>query len=725
MGIVPGARRFHEAGLAVALPLALWAWPLVYLAAASAYLGASSVTGDVGRFFTRLSWSLALVLVLAILPGTYPGFREGYAYLRSLDLLYVAACWLLVALLFLREETGRLAGSFWRWAKQYPYVTWPLIVAAALYLAGELILSAFALWLEPALGLAAFSGIDKRLSVHALNVLLTAALSGAAFGLTNRLVFSILSGTTLYLALLVANLVKIKYLRTPIVPEDIHYTTELASVGPAYLGPLGITAVALAGVVLIGGLAFAFRFRGGRAGGIARAVLACFSLLMIVAVAEWSRVAPMRALVDRLDVRFVDWRPEQSLRENGLVFESLLSIGRFRVTEPPGYSATEVSRVLREYGPVSNADGEPDTPPDVNLIICMIESFLDTDDFRVRFSRDPLPSFHHLRREGSSGYVVVPIFGGKSVNTEFELLTGMSTAFFPPNMCAYTGQITRDLPSLPRFLGSHGYHTTAINGVTPAWFNRQRVYRHLNFQHEIYLGDHHNIPTDARSGLPSDEAVADAVIEASQCDAPFFIFAFPCSMHAPYEGTLNGGREIQILDAIPIAARSELQCYVNALHQTDRAVGRIIDYFEQSKEKTVIVILGDHCPAFFHGVWEAVGFFTGSDLDRQEQQHSVPVVIWKNFDGGREPIDGSVNFLAPRILVEMGLAPAGFFALGEAFGRRLRVLSPPLLEASDGARSIWSRRLADEPGTPRDYWLVQYDLMYGEGFSAPECFQVR
>ena len=139
----------------------------------------------------------------------------------------------------------------------------------------------------------------------------------------------------------------------------------------------------------------------------------------------------------------------------------------------------------------------------------------------------------------------------------------------------------------------------------------------------------------------------------------------------------------------------------------------------------MIVILGDHCPAFFHGVWEAVGFFTGSDLDRQKQQHSVPVVIWKNFDGERGPIAGSVNFLAPRILAEMGIKPAGFFALNEAFGRRLRVLSPPLLEASDGARSVWSRRLADEPGTPRDYWLVQYDLMYGRCFSAPECFQVR
>ena len=56
---------------------------------------------------------------------------------------------------------------------------------------------------------------------------------------------------------------------------------------------------------------------------------------------------------------------------------------------------------------------------------------MDPYDFGVRYTSDPIPTIRSLRSSFPGGWVIVPEEFGGSVNTEFEVLTGMSMCFLP------------------------------------------------------------------------------------------------------------------------------------------------------------------------------------------------------------------------------------------------------------------------------------------------------
>ena len=49
----------------------------------------------------------------------------------------------------------------------------------------------------------------------------------------------------------------------------------------------------------------------------------------------------------------------------------------------------------------------------------------------IKLLKDPIPNFRNLYENFSSGLVKVPTFGGGTVRSEFEMLTGLSIRIFP------------------------------------------------------------------------------------------------------------------------------------------------------------------------------------------------------------------------------------------------------------------------------------------------------
>ena len=74
---------------------------------------------------------------------------------------------------------------------------------------------------------------------------------------------------------------------------------------------------------------------------------------------------------------------------------------------------------------------DPTDPNSPNIILVLLESFVDPTEYNfMTLSEDPVPNFHYLERNFSSGYLSVPVVGAGTANTEFEVLTGMSMQFF-------------------------------------------------------------------------------------------------------------------------------------------------------------------------------------------------------------------------------------------------------------------------------------------------------
>jgi phosphoglycerol transferase MdoB-like AlkP superfamily enzyme len=409
-----------------------------------------------------------------------------------------------------------------------------------------------------------------------------------------------------------------------------------------------------------------------------------------------------------------DGQHRERARLNGLMLSFLSEIPTTFVTAPPEYSQATVATTLDKYArsgrPAPRAAERP-----VNLIVYVIESFMDPQDLGLRYTADPIPNVRALQRSHRGGYAIVPEAFGGSANTEFELLTGMTRSFLPDGSLPYRQYVRRPIPSLPRTLRAAGYSTVAIQADAKYYYDRERVYDLLGFETTVWLAD---VPGVARvrGGWPSDAAAVDAVMRIGRGRQPFFAFVFPSSTHSPYHYGTYVDSDLDVLDVPAGEGKGEIKEYANAVREADRAVGALIDHFRRWPDPTLIVVLGDHLPPLSDKALIHTSLSTLSETDRARILHRVPLLVWANFELPREARDISTNALAPFLLDTMGIPYPGFLAVVGEVRRKLPVLGS-YAQSADGQR--WDRDAlpADLRAIVEDYRVLQYDVLLGEQYA--------
>ena len=99
------------------------------------------------------------------------------------------------------------------------------------------------------------------------------------------------------------------------------------------------------------------------------------------------------------------------------------------------------------------------------------------------------------------------------------------------------------------------------------------------------------------------------------------------------------------------------ETYLSEVNVTDQAFEKLVDYFKDHDEKTMIVMFGDHLPAIETEFYEDLFGKELSDLDMQELQkrYMTPYIIWTNYATERKVEDMSSNYLGSYILEKDGL----------------------------------------------------------------------
>ncbi|NRA95461.1 MAG: sulfatase-like hydrolase/transferase, partial [Planctomycetes bacterium] len=174
---------------------------------------------------------------------------------------------------------------------------------------------------------------------------------------------------------------------------------------------------------------------------------------------------------------------------------------------PEGYSPEAMERIARQY---PRTKGE--IVPTADVILYMVESLADLSEYGLTYRTDPIPNFHAIARRHAGGRLIVPIYGGNTPNTEFEVLTGLSRVHpWPHDLSyAYRQWITDDTPALPWVFRRWGYRTAVVSGATADFFAEKEAYPRLGFHEFRALGDRAGVAT--KFDLVSDEAVVDEVI---------------------------------------------------------------------------------------------------------------------------------------------------------------------------------------------------------------------
>jgi hypothetical protein len=698
---------------------------------ASAYVGLGAVYGGVlgeDARSRRRGWRRAgLCLVLALgsvalcrlvlTPRLAPATWEQLFYLRRLLPPLLVAAW--CAALMPRETNRLLRAALSDGALvPLPQLVVLLATAAVVISCGDL-----------AFSFADFSALDRWLkedivqpNAWATNTLILFSGLALVFAITRKVSTALLLVVPIYAGWELATLEKIRYMHAAVDPlEVIRLPAFLPFLG-GFFGTGGVVGL-FAGLGLWIAALVALRrvppsrvpsWRRWLLGGLSLAVLVAFPVAFSAAASFPSLQSGLLRLgaPDRL------WK--ERVRLNGLLLTFMYELPATLISTPPNYSAATVRRILDTYSSPAVLPTGGARPGGVNLIVYLVESLMDPDDLGYRWTSDPIPNLRALRESRGHRYAIAPEEFGASANTEFELLTGMTTAFLPRRSLPYRQYIKRPIPSLPRTLRDMGYSTSAVLADPERIYNRVQVYRHLGIDRVMWLHETPGVERTARwPELVSDNAVVAGVIEASQHHRPFFTFAFTNSTHSPYR---FGGFQQSALEAIEPPegyAGRELKEYINTVHTADQAIGKLIQYFSGRSDSTIIAILGDHLPplssdALQHFSQRLAG---GSEGDKFLLKRRVPLVVWANFDLPPDVGDLSVDGLASYLLEKMKVPRAGLFAVREAVRRTIPVVGA-YSQGADGREWMLDSVPSDQRVLIEDYRLLQYDLLFGKQYVA-------
>lgn len=568
----------------------------------------------------------------------------------------------------------------------------PPLVRAALVLLGAVAYALFAWWLDRRmLGVAreAYFGATP-VFINALPGLLAALL---LTGVTRRPGFALLVVAGVQALVYRIGELKLEVLSDPIGLQDLYFVTNLTPDSFALLGQYVQHPWWLAGAVVVlgtmAGLAWWMErpaFRWFRATHLACLVVAGGLIASLVAAGQ-----PWESLYDKATVRPSKFRAMPGVLHAGLMSHLVYShIQNARTLDTLDEAA--LSRLLAEI-PVRPGPVEPTRP---DIVVVLSESLFDPRKLEgMAALPDAIPHLRAALAAGHGGDMKVPAYGGGTVRTEFEVLTGMPMDAFPEARFPYVTLVREKIPSLVSQVEKHGYRTLAIHGNAGSFWNRRNAYKAMGFDRFITKDEFPaNAGHDGR--WISDKAMTDLILEAlreSPGDAPQLIVALSMEAHGPYARV--DGVDAAEFDAIRVPAglgREEaetLRAYLYHARHADAQFGRLLQAARERDRPTVVLFFGDHLPGI-RKVYDALGFVDGRTGPRQ----TVPWVLWRSDreDAVAGAYEGEMRswMLPARLLRLAGLRDDPWFELvGEvsaelehAAGPRRRMLGNGLNAAA-------------------------------------------
>ncbi|RXJ00687.1 LTA synthase family protein [Anaerobacillus alkaliphilus] len=351
----------------------------------------------------------------------------------------------------------------------------------------------------------------------------------------------------------------------------------------------------------------------------------------------------------------VHWHKSISYQKNGVLI-GVISAAKEMKPKPPENYSTEVLHELHDrYKPV---EMKTDVKP--NLIFVMNEAFWDPTRLEnLMFNEDPLPFFRQLYETETSGELLVPVLGGSTANTEFEVLTGNSMNFLPQGSLAYAQFIKKSHPSLASILQDQGYRTIAIHTYLDWFYQRDFVYQQFGFDQFISSKDFED--PKLRRGFIADNEMSQRIIaEHQQSDNPLFIFAVTMQNHSPFN--LNHYDEDRITVNGPLSdpLKQKVNTYSTGVKDADDSLKMLVEYFNEVDEPTVIVYFGDHLPLLGE-VYSDTQYIHDQNLTHWSKEeyvkmYTVPFVVWDNFHEAKEQgLYMNSSFLGAYTLERYGL----------------------------------------------------------------------
>lgn len=323
----------------------------------------------------------------------------------------------------------------------------------------------------------------------------------------------------------------------------------------------------------------------------------------------------------------------QSYENYGFIYGFSSSVVDRGMSKPDDYTEEHVAEITDKVD--STKQETTVTKDDAPNIICvLLESFCDPDEIKfLHYNDDPIPTFHKLEENYSTGYLTVPVVGAGTANSEFEVLTGMSMQYFGTGEYPYKTILKKtDCESTAADLASIGYGTHAVHNNGGNFYSRVNAFSMMGFD-TFTSKELMNIQTYTPNGSwATDDILVDETIKTldSTPNQPDFTYTITVGTHGDYpkeqvienpKYTANG--------AFDEETKNQWTYYINQLNEVDTFMADLIDKVSKRDENTVIVFFGDHLPTM--GLQD-------SDM-RSGDIYKTKYVTWNNMGLEKQDAD--------------------------------------------------------------------------------------
>lgn len=457
------------------------------------------------------------------------------------------------------------------------------------------------------------------------------------------------------------------------------------------------------------------------------------------------------------------WNQSRGYRNYGFVFSFFCNTKYLYMSEPNGYNADSIgdyvtSTIEEETNVIKPTGKEP------NIICIMNESLSDLSVLgEFTTNQDYMPFMRSLTENTVKGNLYVPVIGAGTSNTEFEFLTGHTTAFLPSGSNAYMLYIKNPIASLVSTLEGQGYSSWALHPYYSSGWNRISVYNNLGFNSftalenlidasildeytqngsnadylqsliETYYPDRQNM---LLRQYVSDSYNYDLIIkdyENRDKTQPYFVFNVTMQNHGGYTQEASNFDEcIEITSSETYYNKASK--YLSLVKASDDAFKGLVEYFSNVKEPTIICMFGDHQPSIepqFISSILGVNNLINLTIEQEQSRHVTQFYIWANYDIEEKYIDKlSVNYLSSYMLDIAGVKLTDYNKYLLKLSKTLPVIDTVgYIDANDNYYR-WSDK-SDYTDALGEYERIQYnnifdvkgknnDIFFLEGYVMPE-----
>lgn len=466
---------------------------------------------------------------------------------------------------------------------------------------------------------------------------------------------------------------------TPFTTADVAVFTTGLEVLPNYLKPFQIVLLVVFVVLLLAGLILFF-IKGphSSAGWKRRLLTGAISVVCAVSCA----IGGVSYGLDHAKLSQIFSNLAFAYEDYGFAYCFLNTWLNVGIHRPQDYSQQSIDGIKKNIEKDS-ALQTPKAEQKPNVVFVQLESFFDPKQIEgLELSEDALPNWHAMQKEFSHGFLTVPVVGAGTANTEFEVLSGMSTRFFGPGEYPYK-TVMKDncVESVAYDLKKLGYGTHAVHNHRGVFYGRNEVYKNMGFDSFTSLEYMSGTDTTPKNWAKDKMLTKEILLALDSSKQQDLVFTVSVQGHGKYPTTpVLEDPAITVEKVQNEDEHYAIEYYVNQIHEMDQFIRELTDALKKRDEKTVVVFYGDHLPSLGLGTQDVFS----QDLYKTEY------LMWDNFGMEYQKENLKAYQLSSEVLGRLGI--------------------------TEGVMNQYHQYCREEPGYLTDLRRLQYDVLYGRDY---------